>query len=68
MPPEIYRNNGPVWTHVKTTAGLFVGFLYRKEKAYFSYILLLFNKQPGFIWNWEYSLNVRQAKKNMGFF
>ncbi|RGT29779.1 hypothetical protein DWX40_06510 [Bacteroides stercoris] len=29
---------------------------------------MLFNKLPRFIWNLEYSLNVRQAKKNMGFF
>lgn len=32
----------------------------RHEKVYFLYILLLFNKLSGFIWNLEYSLNVRQ--------
>lgn len=41
-PPEIYRNNGSVWTHVKTPAGLFVGFLYRKEKPTF-YIFYCFS-------------------------
>lgn len=34
--------------------------LMRHEKAYFLYILLLFNKLSSFIWNLEYSLNVRQ--------
>ena len=36
--------------------------LMRHEKSllFYIYILLLFNKLPCFIWNLEYSLNVRQ--------
>lgn len=38
----------------------YLSLLMRHEKVYFLYILLIFNKLPSFIWNLEYSLNVRQ--------